>query len=491
MNRLRPLICLTILLASSGLCRAQSTLDAVLDTRPHAWWGAMVVDVSSGDTLYMRNAERSFMPASVTKLFTTSAALDQLGPDYRYVTRLVSEGIQSGTVLEGNLIVWGAGDPSTGAPGPDWINLFEAFADSVAALGIREVRGDLIGDDNVFNDTALGADWSWDDLVWSYAAEISGLTFHDAIVNVHAYPTRQGDRGSLSITPDTGTYLTIENQTVTLPRGDKLVEGHSRDPGSNHIVVSSQIPIGCSDPEALAVHNPTLYFVHGLNTVLASREIHVHGQPMDIDELETLPNDSIFRVIATHTSPPLSKLVATVNKESHNLYAEHLLKTLGREHPVEKDDLEPGSAPMGVAASMKSFAKAHMDIDRLQLVDGSGLSRKNLVTPAMTIALLRYMALHPSPDVRDTFLSSLAIGGQDGTLEYRFTQGSPGYGRVHAKTGTLGNVSSLAGYLTNDDGDLLAFVIFANHFQGSHGPIRLIQESFINELIYLQSGENN
>ena len=490
MKRMRPLIYLIALLLPGSFCKAQSALDSVLDTRPHAWWGSMVVEVASGDTLFTRNAARSFMPASVTKLFTTAAVLDQLGPDYRYVTRLYAEGTQTGDVLEGNLLVRGAGDPSTGAAGDDWMNLFHAFADSLLALGIQEVRGDLIGDDNVFDDVPLGADWSWEDLVYGYAAQISGLTFYDAIVDLHAYPTRPGIRGELSITPDSGSFLMVDNQTLTLPQGQELVEGHTRIPESNRIIVSSQVPVGRSDPEAVTIHNPTLYFLHGLRTVLTSRNIHVHGQLLDVDDLSLDPDYSAARVIASHTSAPLSELVATVNKESHNLYAEHLLKTLGRERP-EPGGFEPGSAAMGIEASMRTYENAQIETDRLQLVDGSGLSRKNLITPAMTIALLRYMALHPNPEVRDAFLSSLAVGGQDGTLEYRFIRNSPGYGRVRAKTGTLGNVNSLAGYLMRNDGSLLAFVIFANHFQGHHAAIREIQESFINELIDLPLERNN
>lgn len=480
---------LAVLLPGS-FCKAQSVLDSVLDARPHAWWGSMVVEVASGDTLFTRNATRSFVPASVTKLFTTAAVLDQLGPDYRYVTRLYVEGTQTGNILEGNLLVRGAGDPSTGAAGDDWMDLFHAFADSLLAHGIQEVRGDLIGDDNVFDDVLLGAEWSWDDLVYGYAAQISGLTFYDAVVDIHAYPTKPGARGELSITPDSGRFLMVDNRTITLPRGQELVEGYARIPGSNQIVVSSQVPVGRSDPESVAVHNPTLYFVHGLHTVLASRNIHVHGQLLDVDALPVLPDYSATHVIASHTSAPLKELVTTVNQESHNLYAEHLLKTLGGERP-EPGDLEPGSAAMGLEASMRTYEDAQIETDRLQLVDGSGLSRKNLITPAATIALLRYMALHPNPGVRDAFLSSLAVGGQDGTLEYRFVRNSPGYARVRAKTGTLGNVSSLAGYITQNDGSLLAFVIFANHFQGRHAPIHKIQELFINELIDLPLEGNN
>ncbi len=465
------------------LSQAQIPLDSILDARPDAWWGAMVTNLESGDTLYMRNAELHFMPASVTKLYTTSAVLDQLGADYRYVTRLYADGSQNGTIFDGNLIIKGAGDPSTGAPGSEWMNLFNAFADSLAAEGIHEIRGDIIGDDNVFDDRPLGSDWSWEDLTFGYAPQISGLTFHDAIVDVHAFPTRVGQAARLSITPQISDYLTIDNQTLTVASGQPLVEGHARILESNQITVSSVVPLGRSDPEALTVHNPTLYFLYALNTILTSRDIRLDGRLIDIDDLPIDYSYSTDQLIASHSSAPMSDLIATINKDSHNLYAEHLLKTLGYERPDLDEDDELGSASMGIAASMRTFAQAQIDTDQIQLVDGSGLSRKNLVTPAMTIQLLHYMASHADPDVRDVFLSSLAVGGQDGTLEHQFIANSPAYGRVRAKTGTLGNVSSIAGYIARDDGIQLAFVIFCNHFKGRHATIRSIQESLVNTLV--------
>ena len=474
-----------------GIGQAQTPLDAILDARPHAWWGVMVTDIESGDTLYMRNAERSFMPASVTKLYTTSAVLDQLGPDYQYVTQLFADGVHNDTSFVGNLIVQGSGDPSTGTFDSEWKALFNGFADSLLAMGIQDVYGDIIGDDNVFDDVAHGYDWSWEDLIYGYAAQISGLTFYDASVDIHAYPTTSGNKGRLTITPEIDDYLTIKNQTITLPRGQSLQEGHHRTAESNDITVSSQIPLGRSDPEVITVHNPTLYFLHALKTVLSSRNIRVHGQLLDIDDLPDDFKYSSNRLIATHTSAPMSELVSVVNKDSHNLYAEHLLKTLGHELPDLDEDVVVGSAAMGVAAAMRTYAKAKIDTSRIQLVDGSGLSRKNLVTPAMTIGLLDYMASHPDPSVRGAFLSSLAVAGQDGTLEYRFIGHSPGNGRVLAKTGTLGNVSSLAGYVMQDDGSQIAFVMFCNHFQGRHAVIRAIQESLVNSLITHPHKKNN
>ena len=482
---MRPLLYLIGLLClPPNLGRTQTPLDSILDTRPHVWWGILVVDISSGDTLFARNAERNFMPASVTKLFTTAAVLDQLGPNYTYVTKLYADGMQTGNVLHGNLIVQGAGDPSTGAPGPGWRNLFDAFTDSLLSRDIYEIHGNIIGDDNIFDDTPLGVDWSWEDLTYGYAAQISGLTFYDAIVKLRVDPTKPEERGKLSITPEPGNYLTIENESSTLPRGQNIVEAYLRIPESNRIIVSSQVPSGRSELEDVTVHNPTLYFVHHLNRVFTSKNIRVHGQLLDVDDLTTSLNYASARRIAQYRSPPASELIRTVNKSSHNLYAEHLLKTLGRELPVLDQKLEPGSATMGVSAAMRTYAKALIDTTRLQLVDGSGLSRKNLVSPINTIDLLQYMVSHPNAQVQSAFLSSLPISGKDGTLKHRFAGNPEVHGQILAKTGTLGNVNTLAGYILEDDQPRLAFAIFANHFHGHHSAIRSIQESFLTALIH-------
>lgn len=481
---MRTLLCLIGILSLPPIPgRAQTDLDSILDANPHVWWGVLVTEIPSGDTLFARNAERNFMPASVTKLFTTAAVLDQLGPNYTYVTRLYADGLQTGDVLHGNLIVRGAGDPSTGAPGPNWQNLFLSFADSLHALGIREVHGDIIGDDNVFDDIALGVDWSWEDLTYGYAAQISGLTFYDATVKLRILPTRPGQPGKISIIPEPKNYLTIVNESRTLPRGQNITEAYWRIPESNQIIVSSQVPSGRTESEDVTVHNPTLYFVHHFSGVLESEDVRVHGQLLDVDDLISAPDYASAQRIAEHRSAPVSELITTVNKSSHNLYAEHLLKTLGHVLPVPDLELAPGSAAMGGLAAMRTYVNAGIDTTRMQLVDGSGLSRKNLISPAGTIDLLRYMADHPNILVQKAFLSSLPISGKDGTLEYRFARNTAANGRVLAKTGTLGSVNTLAGYILEGGTPRIAFVIFANHFRGSHAPIRAIQESFISTLI--------
>ena len=440
----------------------------------NAWWGAIAVNVSTGQVLYEMNADRSFMPASVTKLFTTAAALHMLGPRFAYRTRLYAAGLVEGDTLQGDLIVRGAGDPTFGASRPDRDALatFRAWADSLRALGIRRIAGDIVGDDDVFDDVPLGDSWSWDDLQYGYAAEISGLSFHENVVKLRIAPTRPGRPGAVSWQPDNTDYVSIANRSRTAARGAGLVEGYERLPGTNRFEVTSEVPVARVEEEDLSVHNPTLYFAHVLREVLRAEGIAVDGMPKDVDDLDGKPNyDSPdLRLAARHTSAALSELAGEINKESNNLWAEAVLRTVG----AASDSV--GAAESGLGQAKAVYAAAGIDTSRLQLVDGSGLSRKNLVTPRMATDLLRFMAHHGDSTVRSAFMESLAVGGRDGTLEHRFRGGTPD---VRAKTGSLGNVSALSGYVRTRGGDLVAFALLCNHYTAKPALVRSAQDAVV------------
>ena len=477
---------LAVLIAGAGLAARPAAsqpepdlataIEDVLLAAPmaNAWWGAIAIDLDTGRVLYEMNADRSFMPASVTKLFTTAAALHVLGPHFTYRTRLYAEGPVEGDTLQGNLVVRGAGDPTFGVARPDRdaLDTFRAWADSLRAAGIRRIAGGIVGDDDVFDDVPLGDSWSWDDLQYGYAAEISGLSFHENVVKLRIAPTRPGSPGAVTWQPDNTDYVTISNRSRTAARGASLVDGYQRQPGTNRFEVTSEVPVSRVEQEELSVHNPTLYFAHVLREVLRAEGIEVDGMPMDVDRLAERPDyDSAeLRIVARHTSAPLSELAREINKESNNLWAEQVLRTLGAASDTA------GSAEGGHIQAKAVFAEAGIDTSRLQLVDGSGLSRKNLVTPRMATDLLRFMARHDDRAVQSAFLESLAVGGRDGTLEYRFRGGTPD---VRAKTGSLGNVSALSGYVRTRDGRLVAFALFCNHYTTRSALVRSAQDAIV------------
>ena len=460
----------------------------------NAFWGVTVVDLRTGQVLVGENARKSFVPASNMKLYTTAAALDQLGPSYRYHTRLYVDGVVENGVLEGNLIVRGAADPSIGThydaetgrweAEVDATRLFRDWADSLRAAGISRITGDVVGDDDVVDDEPLGHGWSWDDETYYYAAQLSGLSFNDNVVHMHVEGRQRDEPAEIRWDPFNTRYVEVLNRSLTRASGTPVDEGYRRLRGTNVIDVTTEVPVGGSDIEEITVENPTLFFAHVLRETLQQSGISVAGDPVDVDAISIKPNyrDPRFRRIATHVSPPLSEIVKIINKPSMNLFADMLVKTLAAEFPRrDEDDYEPGSARLGLDVAMATFVKAGIDTSRIQLVDGSGLSHQNLVTPEMTASLLQYMWSHPADGVRQAYFASLPIAGVEGTLRNRLKTG-PAHQKLRAKTGSLSNVSSLSGYVESADGTPLAFSMLSNHFTTKTSAVRDAQDRIANLL---------
>jgi len=462
-------------------------IEKLLDVPDYqnAVWAIRIEDLGTGNTLYARNDRKSYIPASNTKIYTTAAALTLLGPEYRYVTPLYADAPVENGVLKGNLIVRGSGDPVVGGRfnDGDITETFRQWADSLKALGINRVAGDLIGDDDLFDDLGLGYGWSWDDVPFWYSAEISALSFNDNNIDFEIKAGPVGGSTTISWKPIMTDFISVDNASFTLPTTAALKEGYYRSWDSNQFRFSSEIPAGSVDKESLMVRNPTRFFVHVLREVLRNEGIAVSGRPIDVDDLSLKPDytDDSMYVVASHTSPPLKDIVHVVNKRSQNLYAEQLLKTMGAMLPLKVDDLIPGSARMGLAREMDTFAAAGMDTSRVHLVDGSGLSRMNLVTAEMTTRILDYMRTGVDDSTRTAFYRSLPVGAVDGDLKNRFRD-SPAQGRVHAKTGYVSHARTLSGYVIASNGGILTFSLMCNHYTVSTSKVNHTQDEIVNLL---------
>lgn len=455
-----------------------------------AHWGIHIVNLRSGTVLYSKNADHNFVPASNVKLLTSAAALEQLGPGYRYRTAVYADGpVENGT-LKGNLIVRGAGDPTLGGheQREDPTQVFRRWADSLQARGITRITGNVVGDDRRIDETPLGKGWSWSDITYAYAAEMGGLVFNENTIDLRLRGREVGEPARITWEPFETDYVRIVNRSRTVPYRAEEDEEYQRIMGTNTIHVRTQVYPNGTEEESLTVSNPTLYFTHVLREVLQREGIAVSGHAADLDATGLAPryDGPRLRKVASYTSPPLSDIVRTLNHESQNLYAEQLLRTLAAEVPPQtKEDLDPASAPLGVKAVRETLARAEVDTSRIQLVDGSGLSRQNLVRPRSVVRLLQHMWLHDDPAVSSAFHDSLPQGGQDGTLEYRFQGSAPARANVRAKTGTLSNMSSLSGYVTSEQGTPVAFSIFCNHHLAEGDQVRSAQDVLVNALARL------
>ncbi len=473
-----------------------ATIDQVIgaDVFADGFWGVHVVDLETGRTLYARSEGKNFVPASNVKLYTTAAALDLLGPLYRYETAVYVDGPVVDGVLRGNVIVRGAADPTIGGhyesdkgtwnEDIDATRIFRDWADSLRAAGIGRVEGDIVGDDDVIDNTPLGVNWSWDDETYYYSAQLGGLSFHDNVV--HLYVTGRGRDMPADVEwePFNTTYVDVINRSVTIPADRSVDEGYRRVRGTNTVEVTTRVPVGGRDAEEITVENPTGYFVHVLRESLLRSGIAVGGNAVDVDEISIKPDYEAgrYRRIAVHHSAPLAEVTALINKASQNLYADLLMKTLAAEFPnTDDDDLEPGSSEMGIDVAMATYVRAGIDTSKIRLVDGSGLSRLNLVTPQMTTALLSYMWRHDDQLVRNGFYHSLPLAGEQGTLRHRLGN-SLARGQMRGKTGTLTAASSLSGYVRSRAGRMLAFSIMTNHYTSRTSAVRTAQDVIVEAL---------
>lgn len=495
MLRHYSILCILICLAFMPDAAAQTlaeralgqSIDRILEEArlPHSFWGIQVVDLATGHVSYERNADRSFVPASNIKLYTTAAALETLGPDFRYQTTAWADGPVSDGVLEGNLIIRGSGDPAIGGRFHDGNMMFvmEAWADSLRQLGITRIEGDIIGDDDVFDDIPLGAGWAWDNEQYWYSAEISGLSFNDNNIDVEIRAGSIGSPASISWEPNNTDYVTVRNHTRTVHADSSLRTNYARERASNVIEIGNRVPQGRTIQTSLSVTNPTLFFVHVLQETLEANGIAVTGGAVDVDDLAIKPDYDAPQMspLTSYTSVPMREFVDVINKRSQNLYAEQVLRTIGSEAEAGSPMRGRSLARRSVDVAIDSWVRAGVDTSHFRIVDGSGLSRLNLVSPAMTTQLLSYMYEHPDDEIRDAFMASLPIGGIDGTLSTRFRTGRA-FATVRAKTGSLSGVSSLSGYTRTRGGRDIAFSILVNNFTTSATAIRNAQDDIV-ELI--------
>ncbi|HUS19437.1 MAG TPA: D-alanyl-D-alanine carboxypeptidase/D-alanyl-D-alanine-endopeptidase [Terriglobales bacterium] len=472
------------------------------------FWGVHVVSLKTGRTVFELNADKLFTPASNTKLFTTASALALLGPDFK--TRTTVE--TAGTVdlhgrLNGDILLVGRGDPNlSGRVIPyamrterktPHLRILEDLADQVVAKGIKVVDGDIVGDDSFFSFERFPDGWSSDDLMWEYGAPVSALTVNDNVVFLNVLPgSSVGDKAFLRMDPDS-TFYELDNRITTTAAGNGPRKiSIDRQPGARTITLWGSIPLDdTGDGEALAIEDPAEFAAQSFRAMLQLRGVVVRGKqrafhvPLanlpppttevagggsagstlggGVEGAAAKPSMPTRQILASRDSFPLADDVRVINKISQNLHAELTLRLLGQ---------QKGKSPT-LEASLEAvkavLAQASILPEEFSFYDGSGLSRQNLVTPRAVTKLLTFAdAQSWGPVFRD----SLPVAGVDGSLSERM-KATAAQGRVSAKTGTLGNVNALSGYVTTLSGERLAFSVFSNHHKlTSRGAVKVIDK---------------
>ena len=422
----------------------------------------MVRDARSGNTLYQHNPRTRLVPASNLKLLTTAAAMDVLGPQYRFATQLLTNGTQQGERLVGNLYLRGLGDPTLQFAD------YQALATQLASQGIRQVQGDLVFDDTWFDAERLGVDWSHDDESTYYGAQISALTvspnsdFDAGTVLVTARaPLRAGQPVGVEIFPPTD-YLQLSNRAVS---GPGHTYGINRRHGTNLLQLSGAVAPGKQSKQLVSVWEPTQLVANLFEQALAQQGITVLGR-----RVIGGASPATASVLAEHRSAPLQELITPLLKLSNNNMSEALLKAMGRQ------SANSGTAAAGVVAVAGFLKRQGLDTAALSQVDGSGLSRLNLVSSHTLTDLL--LAANKQPWF-NAWYNALPIAGNSdrmtgGSLRYRL-RGTPAQNNLHAKTGSMGGVSSLSGYVTDAHGQRLVFAMITNNYLVSGAQVKALE----------------
>ena len=459
----------------------QQTIDNILSEPALArgMWGVSIRAIERDETLYRQNGQKLMMPGSTLKIVTLARVAERLGWDYRYRTELETVGTVVDGTLKGHVVVRGSGDPTL----DDWAGsataLFNEWAGRLTAEGITRIDGSIIGDDDAFEDNEPGEGWAWDDLSAGYSAVVSGLQFNENVAQLLMTPaSSEGGPATFELRPAFAP-VTLDNQTLSAAvdpeflriRPDALtIRPALRTPVTE---VHGLVPFsGGTIVRNVAVSNPTLYFVTALRSALLNNGIDVVGPAVDADDRQPEFDRSAIRIIAEHQSAPLSDIARTMMKVSQNLFAETLLKT-GVYSGFAGNS---GTGLEDIVRVLPDWGIAPTD---LRMVDGSGLSRYNLITADALLAVLTHV--WRDDRLRDRFLDTLPVAGVDGTLANRLRD-TAAAGNARAKSGSFSNARALAGFVQTADGEMVAFSILANNYGVSPALVDKATDAVVNAL---------
>jgi D-alanyl-D-alanine carboxypeptidase/D-alanyl-D-alanine-endopeptidase (penicillin-binding protein 4) len=434
----------------------QQQLDTLLaDTRfQGSQVGLVVRDATTGETLYDRNGASRLVPASNTKLFTSTAAMHTLGTDFRFHTDVLATAPVKSGKLRGDLYLKGFGDPT--ALESDYVGL----AQQIAAAGIKRIDGNLIADDTYFDHVRLGDSWAWDDEPFYYSAEISALTlapntdYDSGTAIVESRPgATAGAPVQLNLRP-ANDVLKLVNTATTGAAGSANTLDIERDHGTNIVRVTGSVPLGATLGSTwVTVWEPPLYAADVFRRALTAQGVRVDGN------IRAAATPATARQLARDESMTLGELMTPFLKLSNNMHAETLVKAMGA---VTKAN---GSWPTGLGVVTAYAKSVGVDTSTIRLSDGSGLSRKVNVTPKSVTDIL--LAAEKEPWFQQWYNALPIAGNADrftgGTLRARMAN-TPAANNLHGKTGSLTGVTALSGYVSTKDGRKLVFSMITDNY---------------------------
>ncbi|GAB4152359.1 MAG: D-alanyl-D-alanine carboxypeptidase/D-alanyl-D-alanine-endopeptidase [Ignavibacteriales bacterium] len=428
------------------------------------------------------NPDLSVAPASGLKVFTSSLALDYLGSDYRFETKLFYDGEIKDGELFGNLYIVGGGDPTLGSSqvsgSLSMQDLFEEWRQAIISKGITKISGNIIGDELIFDEKNLPDQWNWIDIGNYYGAASSALTINDNLYYLYFETgNKVGKPTKLLRTEPEIPYLTFENHIKT-GRKNSGDNGYVYlSPNSYHAVLSGTLPAGEREFAIKgAIPDPTLFAAQYFRNFLIENNINVLGEA---EKLTSPKNYDEKKIITTHLSPPLSQIVYIVNKKSNNLYTELLLKQ------VAYKQKGIGSTDSGIVILEKFLNENNIDTKSLILYDGCGLSREDAISTRMMVELL---CVNTKKKYFEDFYNSLGIVGDQNDISFynNLGIGTALEKNARMKSGSIVGVRSYSGYLKDRSGRTIVFSMIANNYKGYGSAVNKIHLDLMNELAKLK-----
>ena len=426
--------------------------------------GIAIEKVKDSKPLFQYNENKRFVAASNLKLYTSAAALLSLGPHFNYETFLSAKGPVEAGKLTGDLIIHASGDPTISGyfhedNNPLWI--FQKWAQTLVAKGIKEVRGDIIVDNGGFQDSPYGSGWLLDDIDRCYSAPKNAFSFNNNCLAVTITPGKSvSDPATIVLEPETA-YFKVLNKVRTVEADSHEVIKARLDKDTNTILFTGTIPTGEKERiKYIAINKPAEFGAFVFREALAASGVVVSGEIYCTNggcTKQKVLGPAAFEgetILALYESPELSEILTVINKLSNNLYAEEVFLTIAE---AMQHDMNAEGAFSAVVEVLK---RAGLETKDLYMVDGSGLSRYDLISPGETVRLLKFMTKKPE---FGPFYKSLASTGEEGTLK-NWSGKETTKEKLRAKTGTMAHVRNLSGYITAADGELVAFSFLCNNF---------------------------
>ncbi|PIQ96602.1 MAG: D-alanyl-D-alanine carboxypeptidase/D-alanyl-D-alanine-endopeptidase [Nitrospinae bacterium CG11_big_fil_rev_8_21_14_0_20_56_8] len=435
-------------------------------------YGIKIVSLDRNETMYSARAEQLFSPASNMKLVTTAAALRHLGPDYRFNTHLYATGKIEGETLYGDLYLKGLGDPKLVSE-QMWL-----IANDLKNFPLKRITGNLVADDSYFDGTKRVPTWKKNVGAQPYNAPMGALSFNFNTVKVFVTPAEKIGQAPVVVVDPENDYIRVANRARTVPPGkrSRLIVNRVEREGYDLVTVSGLVSQDRARKEFyLNITDPSLYTIHVFRKYLEHAGVKVEGET----RLGLVPPAA--DLLVEHKSEPLAVILRGLNKYSNNFVAEQILKTLGVERFGPPGTTEKGLRVMEDFMKLLGYAP-----EQFRILDGSGLSRQNQLSPDQIVQVLKNMrgdfAVFPE------FISALGVMGVDGSVKDRLNHMDLSQ-RVRVKTGTLNFISSLSGYFQSSDGELFAFSILMNDLKCTNGKVLKIQDAIVQEgLLFRRAG---